>query len=97
MMISEAAEKLGTDKEKSLLLQHMVISHHGEPEFGAAVRPLFLEAVLLSQLDMMDANVYEIMDALSSTKTGEFTNRLWALNDRKFYKANDEKIKVNLF
>ena len=97
MMISETAEKLGTDKEKSLLLQHMVISHHGEPEFGAAVRPLFLEAVLLSQLDMMDANVYEIMDALSSTKTGEFTNRLWALNDRKFYKANDEKIKVNLF
>lgn len=97
MMIAEASEKLGTDKEKSLLLQHMVISHHGEPEFGAAVRPLFLEAVLLSELDMMDANVYEIMDACSSIQTGEFTNRLWALNDRKFYKANDEELKVNLF
>ncbi len=97
MMIAEAAEKLGTDKEKSLLLQHMVISHHGEPEFGAAVRPLFLEAVLLSELDMMDANVYEIMDATSSVGVGEFTNRLWALNDRKFYKANDEELKVNLF
>lgn len=97
MMIAEASEKLGTDKEKSLLLQHMVISHHGEPEFGAAVRPLFLEAVLLSELDMMDANVYEIMDAYSGIETGEFTNRLWALNDRKFYKTNDEELKVNLF
>lgn len=97
MLISEAAEKLGTDKEKSLLLQHMVISHHKEPEYGAAVRPLFLEAELLSQLDMMDACVYEIMDATAGIKKGEFTNRLWALEDRKFYRHNDASLDVNLF
>ena len=97
MLISEAAEKLGTDKEKSLLLQHMVISHHKEPEYGAAVRPLFLEAELLSQLDMMDACVYEIMDATAGIKKGEFTNRLWALEDRKFYRHNDALLDVNLF
>lgn len=96
MMIADAAEKLGTDKEKSLLLQHMVISHHGEPEFGAAVRPLFLEAELLSQLDMMDATVYEIMDATGNISKGEFTNRLWALDDRKFYKNSDSSLEVNL-
>lgn len=96
MMIADAAEKLGTDKEKSLLLQHMVISHHGEPEFGAAVRPLFLEAELLSQLDMMDATVYEIMDATGNISKGEFTNRLWALDDRKFYKNSDLSLEVNL-
>lgn len=96
MMIVNAAEELGTDKEKSLLLQHMVISHHGEPEFGAAVRPLFLEAELLSQLDMMDATVYEIMDATGNIKKGEFTNRLWALDDRKFYKNSDLSLEVNL-
>lgn len=96
MMIANAAEELGTDKEKSLLLQHMVISHHGEPEFGAAVRPLFLEAELLSQLDMMDATVYEIMDATGNINKGEFTNRLWALDDRKFYKNSDSSLEVNL-
>lgn len=37
MMIADAAEKLGTDKEKSLLLQHMVISHHGEPDRKSVV------------------------------------------------------------
>ena len=65
-------------------------------EFGAAVRPLFLEAELLSQLDMMDATVYEIMDATGNIKKGEFTNRLWALDDRKFYKNSDSSLEVNL-
>lgn len=96
MMIEKAGEKLGIDKEKSLLLQHMVLSHHGEPDFGAAVRPLFLEAELLSELDLMDARVYEIMNATDSINKGEFTNRLWALEDRKFYKYNDETLKVNI-
>lgn len=96
MMVKEAGQKLGTDKEKSMLLQHMIISHHGEPEFGAAVRPLFLEAELLSQLDSMDAKIYEIMDAVSGIEKGEFTNRLWALDDRKFYKYNDAELKVDL-
>ena len=96
MMVKEAANKLAIDNEKSLLLQHMIISHHGVPEFGAAVRPLFLEAELLSQLDSMDATVYEIMDAVSNVEQGEFTNRLWALDDRKFYKYNDATLKVDI-
>lgn len=96
MMIEEAGKKLGIDKEKSMLLQHMVISHHGEPDFGAAVRPLFLEAELLSELDLMDARVYEIMSALEGVEKGAFTNRLWALDDRKFYKYNDASLKVDI-
>lgn len=96
MMIEKAGEKLGIDKEKSMLLQHMVLSHHGEPDFGAAVRPLFLEAELLSELDLMDARVYEIMSAVEGINKGEFTNRLWALEDRKFYKYNDASLKVDI-
>ena len=96
MMVKEASQKLNIDGEKSMLLQHMILSHHGEPEFGAAVRPLFLEAELLSQLDLMDARVYEIMDAVNGIEKGEFTNRLWALEDRKFYKYNDETLKVDI-
>ncbi len=96
MMVKEASQKLSIDSEKSMLLQHMILSHHGEPEYGAAVRPLFLEAELLSQLDLMDARIYEIMDATNGIEKGEFTNRLWALEDRKFYKYNDEKLKVDL-
>jgi 3'-5' exoribonuclease len=85
MMVKEAGQKLGVDNEKSMLLQHMVLSHHGEPDFGAAVRPLFLEAELLSQLDLLDANIYEMADAVKDTAKGDFTGRLWMLDNRRLY------------
>ena len=85
MIIGNVCEKLGVSEETKLLLQHMVLSHHGEPEFGAAVRPMFLEAELLSELDLMDARVYELTEAIGNVKSGEYTTKMWALDNRKFY------------
>ncbi len=83
--VAQKAKELGISEEKSMLLQHMIISHHGEPDFGAAVRPMFLEAEILSQLDKLDATIYEITSAVSEVETGEFTARQWALDNRKLY------------
>ena len=97
-MVDEAAKALAIPAEKSMLLQHMVLSHHGEPDFGAAVRPLFLEAELLSELDLMDARVYQIHDATAPLQKGAFTNRMWALEDRKMYNHglsdNDKSVQL---
>ena len=97
MMIDEAAKEIGADGETAVLLEHMVLSHHGDPEFGACLRPMFLEAVLLSQLDMIDATVYEINEAVEPLQKGEFSGRMWALDNRKLYKHDrkqDEHIKL---
>ena len=83
--ISKYAEKLGIDDNTAMLLEHMVLSHHGEPEFGAAVRPMFIEAELLSELDLMDARVFEMQQAVAGTKPNDFSQRLWALDNRKLY------------
>ena len=72
--------------ETLLLLQHMLISHHGEPEFGAAMRPSFLEAEVLAELDLLDARINEVETALQGVKPGEFTSKIWALDNRKFYR-----------
>lgn len=85
MAVDRIAREKGIDKDTAMLLEHMLISHHGEPEFGAAVRPLFLEAEILSELDSLDANIYEIESCLSDVAPYEFSNRQWALHDRKFY------------
>ena len=85
MKIEKKASELGIKGEKAMLLQHMVISHHGEPEFGASVRPMFLEAEILSQLDKLDATIYEINEAVAGVNEGEFTQRMWALDNRKLY------------
>lgn len=92
------AKELGISDDTVTLLQHMVISHHGEPEFGAAVRPMFLEAEILSQLDTLDATVYEISSAVGDTKQGEFTPRQWALDNRKLYNHGRKEVspKVDL-
>ena len=85
MNIGRKADELGIKGDKAMLLQHMVISHHGEPDFGASVRPMFLEAEILSQLDKLDATIYEINEAVSGVNEGEFTQRMWALDNRKLY------------
>ena len=83
--IDKYAERLGVDRRVSVLLQHMVLSHHGEPEFGAAVRPMFIEAEVLSELDLMDARIYEMREAVSSTAPNDFSSRVWALDNRKLF------------
>ncbi len=98
MMIDRIARENDIDKDTAMLLEHMLISHHGEPEFGAATRPLFLEAEILSELDSLDANIYEIESCLVDVAPREFSNRQWALHDRKFYNHGRKapETKVNL-
>ena len=98
MKIEQKALELGIPSEKAMLLEHMVISHHGEPDFGAAVRPMFLEAEILSQLDTLDATIFEITSAVGEIKEGEFTGRMWALDNRKLFNhgRKESKPKANL-
>ncbi len=92
MIVSEKGKELGISEDTLMLVEHMLISHHGNPEYGAAVRPLFLEAEVLSAIDTFDANIFEIEDALKNVEVGSFTNRMWALEDRKFYNHGRRKI-----
>ena len=77
--------KLG-DSEELLVLRHMVLSHHGEYEYGSPVRPETLEAEVLSQIDNIDAKINIIDKALAEVKEGEFTQKLFAMDNRVFYK-----------
>lgn len=40
-----------------MLLQHMILSHHGELEYGSPKVPLFPEALLLHHLDNLDSKM----------------------------------------
>lgn len=93
MVIDKYAEKLGTSNKLKMLLEHMSLSHHGEPEFGASVRPMFLEAELLSELDLMDSRVYEMVEALKETKEDDFSSKVWAMDNRKLF--NHARVDLN--
>lgn len=85
IIVRETANRCGVSETTSNLIEHMLLSHHGDPEFGAAVRPMFMEAEILSELDMLDARVYEMKEAVEGVQAGEFTGRLWSMENRKLY------------
>ena len=83
--IAGVAIELGIPEEKSILLQHMVLSHHGTPEWGAAVRPMCAEAELLSYIDLIDSRMEIYKESHETTPIGEFSDRIFALDGKRIY------------
>ncbi|MCI8645216.1 MAG: HD domain-containing protein [Firmicutes bacterium] len=88
--LSKLMEELGFSKEKAIMVEHMILSHHYEPEFGSPKRPLFPEAEMLHYLDVLDARMYDMEDALAGVEPGGFSDRVWTLENRKLYKPLEE-------
>jgi len=78
--------ELDFPREKAIMLEHMILSHHYEPEFGSPKKPLFPEAEILHYLDIIDARMFDMQDALDKTEPGEFSDRVWTLDNRRLYK-----------
>lgn len=83
--VARVSQELGVPEEKSVLLQHMLLSHHGQPEFGAAVLPKCAESELLSLIDMIDSRMEIYREAMDETPMGEFSKRIFALEKRIYH------------
>lgn len=76
--------------ELRLVLEHIILSHHGVPEFGALKLPATPEAVFVSNLDNLDAKMNMVLDAAGRDKQGKadlggaFTEKVWALGTRVY-------------
>ncbi len=82
-------EKLGISREKSVVLQHMVLSHHYEPEFGSPKKPMTPEAELLHFLDIIDARMFDFQHAVEGVQPGHFTDKIWLLDNRNLYRTTN--------
>ena len=82
-----AAKELGITSEIPVLLEHMVLSHHGQLEFGSPIMPLTREALLLSMIDNLDSKMLVLDKAYEDVAPGEFTQKIYPLDSRSFYKA----------
>lgn len=84
--VCEVCRELSVPEEKSILLQHMILSHHGQPEFGAAVLPQCAESELLSYIDMIDSRMEIYREMLEKTDAGDFSERIFALDNKRIYR-----------
>lgn len=89
--IEEVAKELNIDSEEVVILQHLVLSHHGKAEWGSPKPPLVREAEILHFIDLIDAKMNILNKALAHVKPGEFTERLFPMENRAFYKPTFEK------
>ena len=89
--IEDVAMELKIDSEEVLILQHLVLSHHGKAEWGSPKPPMIREAELLHFIDIIDAKMNMLDRALAKVEPGEFTERLFPMENRAFYKPTFDK------
>lgn len=82
--------KLDPQAEDVLLLRHMILSHHGLLEYGSPVRPELREADVLHQLDELDASIMMLDTVVAHTQPGEFSERVFAMDGRRFYRPTTD-------
>lgn len=89
--VKQLGRELGIAENKVMLLCHMLLSHHGNPEFGAAVLPCTAEAELLSYIDMLDSRMEIYTETFETLEPGKFSDRIYALEKRIFNHGVKEK------
>lgn len=79
--VRKAGLKAHLDPERLERLEHIVLSHQGEPEWGAATYAATPEAVFVSMIDNLDARMGMVQRALRQAgPEEEFSERLPGLN-----------------
>ncbi len=88
--LQEAAKNVGVEGELVLLLEHMIISHHGEAEYGSPRKPMFMEAEVLHWIDLLDARMNEMKGIMDRLPEGAFSEKVWSLDRRLYHPHYDE-------
>lgn len=88
--VEKLCERLNVPREKAVMLEHMVLSHHYEPDFGSPKKPMFPEAELLHYLDVLDARMYDMEEAFKVIEGGTLSDRIRSLDNRRIFKAEDD-------
>jgi 3'-5' exoribonuclease len=89
--IDKVCHDLGLTQERTMLIKHLLLSHHERPEYGSPVPPLIPEAEVLHALDQMDARLFAMVSALELTKPGDLSERVRSLDGRKIYRRTDSE------
>ena len=95
MEVDRVSREVGMDPETAMLLEHMILTHHYEPEFGSPKRPAFPEAEMLHYLDILDARLYDMVQVMSDVPPGSCSDRVWRLENRRLYRPQENQSELS--
>jgi len=93
LMVEERASRIdGFPAELLNVIEHVVVSHHGEREFGSPKVPLFPEAIALHLLDNLDAKIFGSTKAIERDTDSSSSWTAWSsMLQRRLYKGLAEE------
>src|SRR5437868_4036824 len=98
MLHNKIALVPGFPEELKVLVEHLIISHHGEYEFGSPKLPMFPEALMLHYLDDLDSKMESMRahferEAGSDSEWTSYNSSLGRtlLNTQKFLNPKQEE------
>jgi 3'-5' exoribonuclease len=87
MLREKIATLPGFPEKLRVLVEHMILSHHGKYEFGSPKLPMTPEALLLNVLDDLEAKMQAVRNEFARSRAngksaGEMTDKVWSLDNR---------------
>lgn len=89
-MVSDKMKGIaGFPQELTMLLKHIMLSHHGEYEFGSPKRPKIQEAIIINYLDDLSAKInnFQVTLKKENVAEGEWTS-FSKMHDRYLYRQS---------
>ena len=68
------------------VLKHIILSHHGEAEWGSPKKPMCIEALVVHYIDNLDAKVMGVKEHMSQNMESEKWTQFHRLYESRFYK-----------
>jgi 3'-5' exoribonuclease len=88
---AECARIEGFPADKTMLVKHMILSHHGELEYGSPKRPKTLEAILLHFAENMDSKANAFLEAVGELREGTNWTDYQRMFERYLFAGKREK------
>lgn len=83
-VFTEYAKKENLNDEDIMLMQHMILSHHGLYEYGTTSIPAIPEAMILHHIDMIDSKIYQFEVNADTVEPGCVTAKVFALGQKVY-------------
>jgi len=88
-MLREKIQALpGFPDKVRIVVEHMILSHHGQYEFGSPKLPMIPEAMIFHMIDDLEAKMQAVrtefaLQERNGAAPGDMTERMWALDNRQ--------------
>jgi 3'-5' exoribonuclease len=90
-VFTRLSEETNLDGDLRLQIGHIILSHHGQKEFGSPVLPATIEALIVSAADELDFRLFCWKDAVKDLSPSQNISAFHFPAQRRFWRTGDRE------